>query len=65
MMRLCGNKKTYENQKYGSILSKLQVLASMWSNRNPLTLLMGMQTGAATVKSSMELPQKIKNKNAV
>ena len=28
---------------------------------NPSALLVGMQTGAATVESSMELPQKIKN----
>ena len=31
----------------------------MWSNGNPHVLLVGMQTGAATVESSMELPQKI------
>ena len=28
---------------------------------NPRTLLVGMQTGAATVENSMEFPQKIKN----
>ena len=28
---------------------------------NPHALLVGMQTGAATVESSMEIPQKIKN----
>ena len=28
---------------------------------NPHTLLVGMQTGAATVENSMEFPQKIKN----
>ena len=28
---------------------------------NTFALLMGMQTGAATVESSMEIPQKIKN----
>ena len=28
---------------------------------DPFALLVGMQTGAATVESSMELPQKIKN----
>ena len=31
---------------------------------NPGTLLVGMQTGAATVESSMEIPQKIKNGSA-
>ena len=29
--------------------------------RNPLTLLVGMQTGAATLENSMEAPQKVKN----
>ena len=28
---------------------------------NPFALLVGMQTSAATVESSMEIPQKIKN----
>ena len=30
----------------------------MWRMGNPSTLLVGMQTGAATVESSMEFPQK-------
>ena len=29
--------------------------------KNPPALLVGMQTGAATVKNSMEFPQKTKN----
>ena len=36
------------------------MLARMWGKGNPHALLVGMQTGAATVESSMELPQKIK-----
>ena len=32
--------------------------------KNPSTLFMGMQTGAATVENSMEFPQKIKNGTA-
>ena len=32
-----------------------------WRKRNPSALLVGMQTGAATVEHSMELPQKITN----
>jgi len=32
----------------------------MWRKRNPHALLVGMQTGAATVENSMEFPQKIK-----
>ena len=33
----------------------------MWRNVNPFLLLVGMQIGAITVESSMELPKKIKN----
>ena len=36
----------------------------MWRKGNPFALLLGMQTGAATVESSMEIPQKIKNGSA-
>ena len=32
----------------------------MWRKGNSSTLLVGMQTGAATVENSMEFPQKIK-----
>ena len=38
-----------------------QVLIRMWRKGNPSALLVGMQTGAATVESSVEIPQKIKN----
>ena len=34
----------------------------MWRKGNPCALLVGMQTGAATVESSMEIPQKLKMK---
>ena len=37
----------------------------MWSKENICTLLVGMQIGAATVESSMEVPQKIKNGTAL
>ena len=33
----------------------------MWRKGNPFALLVGMQIGAATVESSMEIPQTIKN----
>ena len=33
----------------------------MWRKGNPLALLVGMQTGAATLENSMEVPQKVKN----
>ena len=35
----------------------------MWRNGNPHALLVGMQTDATTVESSMEIPQKIKNRS--
>ena len=36
------------------------MLVRMCSKGNPLALLVGMQTGAITVESNMELPKKIK-----
>ena len=36
----------------------------MWRKGNPSVLLVGMQIGAANVKNSMELPQKIKSGTA-
>ena len=36
----------------------------MWRKGNPFALLVEMQTGAATVESSMEIPQKNKNGTA-
>ena len=32
----------------------------MWRNGNPLALLVGMQTGAATLENRLEVPQKLK-----
>ena len=32
----------------------------MWREGNTFTLLVGMQTGAATVEASMQMPEKIK-----
>ena len=37
----------------------------MWRNGNPLALLVGMQTGAATLENSVEVPQKIKNRTTL
>ena len=37
------------------------MLVRMWRKGNPLTLLVGMQTGAATL-GNMEFPQKVKNR---
>ena len=33
--------------------------------RNPFALLLGMQTGAATLENRMEVPQKIKNRTTL
>ena len=38
-----------------------QVLVRLRRKGNPSTVLVGMQTGAATVENSMEFPQKTKN----
>ena len=40
------------------------MLVRMWRNKSSWALLVGMQIGAATVESSMELPQKIKDGTA-
>ena len=32
----------------------------MWRKKNPLALLVGMQSGAAMLENSMEVPQKVK-----
>ena len=34
----------------------------MWKEGNPRALLVGKQTGAATMENSMEVPQKNKNR---
>ena len=41
--------------------NKQQVLKRMWGKGNPSALLVGMQTGAATVENRMEFPQKTKH----
>ena len=38
------------------------MLLRMQRKGNPLTLLVGIQTGAVTLESSMEFPQKVKNR---
>ena len=42
-----------------------KVLERMWRKDNLGALLVGMQTGASTVKNSMEFPQKTKNGTAL
>ena len=38
------------------------MLARMWRKGNPHMLLVGMQAGAATLETSMEVPQKVENR---
>ena len=45
-------------------INKQQVLVRMQRKGNPGTLLVGLQTGVATVENSMEFPQKTKNGTA-
>ena len=40
-------------------------MARMWRNRNPHTLLVGLQIGVATMENSMEVPQKIKTRTSI
>ena len=56
-------KDTGENGQHKQI-SKQQVLERFWRKGNPSTLLVGMQTGAVTVKNNIEFPQKTKNGTA-
>ena len=44
---------------------KQQMLERMWRNRNPHTQLVGMQIGAASMENVMEIPQRIKNRDAL
>ena len=46
------------------VIINQQVLERMWRKVNPSALLVGMQTGAATVENSMEFPWKTKNGTA-
>ena len=41
-----------------------QVLVRLWRKGHPSALLVGMQTGAATLENSMELPPKTKDGTA-
>ena len=44
--------------------SKL-VLVRMWRKGNPSALLVGVQTGTATMENNMEVPQKVRNKSTL
>ena len=58
------NHQRHANSNHNEIPSvnqKIKGPARMWKKGNSRALLVGMQTGAATVENSMEIPQKIKN----
>ena len=38
------------------------MLVRMWRKRNPLTLLVGMHAGIASLENSMKVPQEVKNR---
>ena len=44
---------------------KQQVLERVWRRGNPLTLLVGMQTGTATMENSIEILLKSRNKSTI
>ena len=54
---------TGENDHHKQI--NKQVLERMQRKGNPRALLVGMQSGEATVETSMEFPQKTKNGTAL
>ena len=54
---------TAENGHHNQI-NKQHMLVRLWRKGNPSALLVGMQTGAATVGNTMEVPQKTKNGTA-
>jgi hypothetical protein len=41
------------------------MLARMQQNRNPYTMLVGMQLSTTTMESNMEIPQKPKDSTAI
>ena len=41
------------------------MLVQIWRKENTVTLLVGMQIGAATVENSMEVSQKTKNRTTI
>jgi hypothetical protein len=41
------------------------MLMKMWQNRNPYTLLVGLQVKAIILESHMEIPQKAKDRTAI
>lgn len=59
------NDQKNTNQSYSEITScfkmtvkRKQAVSRLWRKENPYALLVGMYTGAASWKNSMEIPQK-------
>ena len=57
--------KIFLNDQNHKQINKQQVLVRLWRTGNPSALLVGMQTGEATVENGMESPQKTKNGTAL
>jgi hypothetical protein len=47
------------------IKGKKHMLMRMWKNRNPYTLLVGMQVSTTTMESSMKIIQKSRVRTAI
>ena len=69
IIRVMQNKTT---MRYHLIPAKMAIIKKSIINagdgvekREPLILLVGMSTGAATVENSMEVPQKTKNRTTI
>ena len=52
-------KRLWKKKKRRSMLERV------WRKRNPLTLLVGMQTSTATMENSVEIPLKTGNRTAI
>ena len=52
---------SYQGLLFKKKTRQKMVLVRMWRNWKPGALLVGMQSGAATVENSMAVPQKIKS----
>ena len=53
--------QSHQSEGHHKQSNKRQVLERMWRKGNSSALLVGLQSGATTVETSMEFPQKTKN----
>ena len=56
---------SHQSESIKLTTQETKMLARMWRKRNPFALLVGMQTGAATMENSMKFPQKVKNRSTL